>query len=220
MASATVEDYLKHIYLAGTPSGSGQVPMGRLAEALDVTPGTVTTMVKSLAANRLVLYEPYRGVTLTRRGRRLAASMVRRHRLVELFLVEVLGMDWAEVHEDAERLEHAISDRLLARLDDYLGHPVTDPHGDPIPDRHGAIERKQRHTLMDCAPGARVQLERIVDQRPEFLRSLDRHGLRPGRRLRIVERDDVAGTILVRAQRKPALSLGQTAARRILVRGA
>ena len=128
MATSTVENYLKHILLLSA-GGDDLVSMGSLASALAVVPGTVTTMVKALAADGLVEHRPRQGVRLTSDGRRLALSVLRKHRLVETFLVNVLKMDWAAVHAEAEQLEHAISDAVLDRLDAMLGHPATDPHG-------------------------------------------------------------------------------------------
>src|SRR5215510_9393285 len=144
LPSSTVENYLKAIYL-GTHAPPGAEPrlmaMGQLAAALGITPGTATTMVKTLAESGLVKYEPYAGVALTRAGRRLAGLVLRRHRLVELFLVQVMGFRWDEVHEEAEQLEHVVSDRLIDRMDDMLGRPGVDPHGDPIPDSKGVMKR-------------------------------------------------------------------------------
>src|SRR5215468_7054715 len=142
LRSSTVENYLKTIYLGSTSAHGSEarlMPMGQLASALGVTPGTATTMVKTLAESGLVNYEPYAGVALTRAGRRLAGLVIRRHRLVELFLVQVMGLRWDEVHEDAEQLEHVVSERLIERIDEMLGHPTHDPHGDPIPSPDGAI---------------------------------------------------------------------------------
>src|SRR4029077_6378558 len=131
-----VENYLKAIYQGQlTLAESGKlVPMGQVANAVGVTPGTATTMVKALAESGLAEYEPYSGVRLSPAGEKLAALVLRRHRLVELFLVQVIGMNWDEVHDEAEQLEHAVSDRLIERIDAMLGHPAVDPHGDPIPD--------------------------------------------------------------------------------------
>src|SRR5918912_4336004 len=130
LPTSTVENYLKTIYL-GTSAHAGEprlLPMGQLAAAVGVTPGTATTMVKTLAESGLVNYEPYAGVSLTRAGRRLAALVLRRHRLVELFLVQVMGLRWDEVHEEAELLEHVVSDRLIDSMDEMLGRPDADPH--------------------------------------------------------------------------------------------
>lgn len=134
--SSTVENYLKAIFQAQLPLGrkSDLVPMGQLAAALGVVPGTATTMVKTLSDSGLVKYEPYAGVRLTPSGERLAATVIRRHRLIERFLVQVLGMSWSEVHDEAEHLEHAMSDRVIDRIDDMLGRPAVNPHDDPIPE--------------------------------------------------------------------------------------
>ena len=137
LPSSTVENYLKAIFHAqlGLPRKSDLVPMGQLAAALGVVPGTATTMVKTLSDSGLVKYEPYAGVRLTQAGDKVAATVVRRHRLIERFLVEVLGMGWSEVHVEAEHLEHVMSERVIARIDEMLGHPAMDPHADPIPER-------------------------------------------------------------------------------------
>ena len=140
-ATQTVENYLKAIFQAQAllPDMTSLVPVGHLATAVGVSPGTATTMVKALAESGLVRYEPYAGVRLTAPGRRLAALVLRRHRLIELFLVKVMGMSWADVHDEAEQLEHAVSDRLIDRIDEMLGRPAVDPHGDPIPDPEGTL---------------------------------------------------------------------------------
>src|SRR5215510_12770361 len=153
LPSSTVENYLKTIYLGSIGSDGKEtrlLPMGQLATALGVTPGTATTMVKTLAESGLVNYEPYAGVSLTRAGRRLAALVLRRHRLVELFLVQVMGLRWDEVHEEAELLEHVVSDRLIDRMDEMLGRPKADPHGDPIPDPEGVVKREPMQSLLTC----------------------------------------------------------------------
>ena len=134
----TVENYLKAILQAQTQLNSDElVPMGDLAASLGVTRGTTTTMVKTLAEADLVRYEPYAGVRLNPSGEKLAVRVLRRHRLVELFLVRIMGMSWTEVHVEAERLEHAVSEELIDRMDEMLGRPAVDPHGDPIPGREG-----------------------------------------------------------------------------------
>src|SRR6476661_2815846 len=138
MPSSTVEDYLKSLYTQQR-GGGDLVAMGALATAMNVAPGTATAMVKTLADAGLVDYEPRGGVRLSAKGEKLALHVLRRHRLVELFLVEVLGLDWSEVDQEAEELEHAISDKVLEKIDDVLGHPEVDPHGDPIPNPKGKI---------------------------------------------------------------------------------
>lgn len=214
MHSETVENYLKALYALEQPgvpdafdagvdraagSGGGSpVPLGDLAAALGVVPGTVTAMVKRLAVERLVKYEPYGGVALSAKGRRVALSVLRRHRLVETFLVGALGMDWAEVHEEAERLEHALSDRLLDRLDEFLGRPARDPHGDPIPDAAGAMRGAGGGNLASAAAGATVTIARVLDQSAGFLHFLAEHGLKPGAEVTIVSSDARAETVRVR----------------------
>src|SRR6202030_4553110 len=141
LPSSTVENYLKAIYQGQLilPTEIRLVPMGQVAAALNVTPGTATTMVKALAESDPAEYEPYSGVRLTPAGEKLAVLVLRRHRLIELFLVQVMGMSWAEVHDEAEQLEHVVSERLIERIDERLGRPTHDPHGHPSPHPEGAI---------------------------------------------------------------------------------
>ena len=166
LPSSTVENYLKAIY-QGQSALNGDdhlVPMGQVASSVGVAPGTATTMVKALAESGLAEYEPYSGVRLTDAGEKLAGLVLRRHRLVELFLVQVMGMSWAEVHDEAEQLEHVVSERLIERIDEMLGRPTHDPHGDPIPDPDGAITRRDLDTLHDL-PG-RHPAARHANRRP------------------------------------------------------
>lgn len=217
MPTSTVEDYLKVILLAEQEGGEGLVSMGRIGGALGVAPGTVTAMVKALADGGLVAYEPYTGVRLTGAGRQLALHVLRRHRLVELFLVKVLGMDWSEVHGEAESLEHAISDRVIERIDEMLGHPAVDPHGDPIPDARGVVRERPLANLLDCPPGTAARVERVADQSPEFLQLVERRGLMPGSALTVVARDEAADTLELRLAGGGRLALGLRAASKILV---
>jgi DtxR family transcriptional regulator, Mn-dependent transcriptional regulator len=218
LPSSTVENYLKAIHLAQATLDAPKdlVPMGQLAQALGVVPGTATTMVKALAESGLVRYEPYAGVRLTAAGERLAALVLRRHRLVELFLVEVMGMSWAEVHEEAEHLEHAVSERLIERIDRMLGRPAVDPHGDPIPDQHGTVELHRYESLLTCTTGAPVVVCRVLDQRPEFLNFVAQTGLRPGQRVIVDSRDEAADAVhLLIGERR--VTLGTRAASKLLV---
>jgi len=217
MPTSTVEDYLKCIWREEQRSAGALVPTGRIAAAMGVAPGTVTAMVKTLTDSQLVLYEPYMGVRLSEAGRRLAAHILRRHRLVELFLVRVLGMDWSEVHQEAEILEHAVSDRLIERLDEMLGRPAVDPHGDPIPTPAGSIDDADHPSLLASPVGAELTVARITDQRAEFLKLLERHGLMPGRTATVDSRDDLAETLLVRPSEGEPLQLSFGAAARVLV---
>lgn len=217
MPTSTVEDYLKCILLAEQRSPDELVGMGEIGAALDVAPGTVTAMVKTLHDSGLVRYEPYAGVALTAAGRRLATHVLRRHRLVELFLVRVMGVDWSEVHEDAERLEHVISDRLLTRMDAMLGSPAVDPHGDPIPDARGMVPDAELPTLLACPERRRLRVARVTDQSAEFLRLVERSGLMPGSVLRVEGRDPSADTVEVELRGGERLRLGSRAAAKILV---
>jgi DtxR family Mn-dependent transcriptional regulator len=219
MATSTVEDYLKAILVEEQRDPESLVTTGRIAAACRVAPGTATSMVKTLADSALVTYEPYSGVRLTDAGRQLAAHVLRRHRLVELFLVEVLKMDWSEVHDEAERLEHAVSEELIARIDEMLGHPAVDPHGDPIPDAQGQVEEPDLPSLATCAVRRGFRVARVRDQTPEFLRLVERRGLMPGRRVRVEERDPAADTValVVGGEDGERLSLGFRAAGKILV---
>ena len=212
-----MEDYLKCIYLEERRSGGHSVPTGHLATHLKVTPGTATAMAKTLADSGLVSYEPYNGVRLTPAGTRLAANVLRRHRVVELFLVQVMGMNWSEVHGDAELLEHAVSDRLLDRMDEMLGRPTVDPHGDPIPTARGILKEKAYPDLLGCPLGAPLRIARVTDQTTEFLRFLEREGLMPGTRIEVAARDEAADTVVVRQQGRSECNLGFRAASKVLV---
>lgn len=219
MPSSTVEDYIKHIFLIAERSGSDDVSMGRIADALRVVPGTATTMVKALADAELVHYAPRVGVRLSPQGRVLALHVLRRHRLIEQFLVEVLGFDWSEVHEEAERMEHVVSDTLLARIDAYLGHPKEDPHGDPIPSAGGELLRGKAETLAECPEATAVIVARISDQDSEFLQYIAKAGLNPGVSVSVVERNRSADAVRVEVgDGEPGPTLGLGAAAKIWVR--
>lgn len=217
MPTSTVEDYLKCILLEQQHAPDALVSMGQVAGALKVAPGTVTAMVKTLADSGLVSYEPYSGVRLTTSGRQLAAHVLRRHRLVELFLVQVMGMDWSEVHSEAEELEHAVSERLIQRMDEMLGYPSVDPHGDPIPDVHGVFEHTVLPSLLTCELASPLRVARVADQSRDFLQLVERRGLKPGSAVRVERRDEAADTIELRLDGGEPLSLGYRAASKILV---
>ncbi len=219
MPTSTVEDYVKQIYLEQMHTAADRlVPMGRLAAAVGVVPGTATTMIKALADSGLVQYEPRGGVRLTHGGEQLALHVLRRHRLVELFLVKGLGLDWSEVHAEAEELEHAVSDKVLDRIDAYLGHPSVDPHGDPIPSAKGGIADVAHHrSLADCPAGQAYRVARVIDQDPTFLQFVERCGLMPGVSVTVEVRDEPADAVWVRPDDRPAVPLGTAAAAKILV---
>lgn len=218
MASLTVENYLKAALQISLRTGSDRISTGELAEAMEVSPGTVTSMLKTLADSQLATYKPYEGVRLTAAGKKLALRMLRRHRLLELFLVQTLDLSWDQVHEEAEHMEHAVSDVLVDRIDEYLGHPETDPHGDPIPTADGQMrgDVDSAVPLIDCAAGAHVRLVRVINQDPEFLRYLSESGFEIGRKATLKENNREAEIVTLQIGRRP-LSLGRSAAACILV---
>ena len=179
MASLTIENYLKAIYQLSGSDGNPALT-GQLAAALAVAPGTVTSMLRTLSESGLVEYTPYEGARLTDSGRLLALRVLRRHRLIELFLARTLDLTWDEVHEEAENMEHAVSDWLVGRIDAFLGFPSSDPHGDPIPRADGTIQSAAGVPLNEFPVGARFRLMRVVDQSSEFLRYLADIGLQIG----------------------------------------
>ena len=177
MATLTIENYVKTIYQLVLDNDGQPAATGQVADALDVSPGTVTSMLKTLSASGLAEYRPYEGVVLSESGEALALRVLRRHRLIELFLQNTLELTWDEVHDEAENMEHAVSDLLIDRIDDYLGHPETDPHGDPIPKSDGTIAMGSNTSLAELAPGDRFRISRVTRQDAEFLRELSRIGL-------------------------------------------
>ena len=219
LPSSTVENYLKAIYhgQSSLTEHDGLVPMGSVASALGVTPGTATTMVKALAESGLAEYEPYSGVRLTAAGEKLAALVLRRHRLVELFLVRVMGMSWDEVHEEAEQLEHVVSERLIDRIDDMLGRPTRDPHGDPIPTPEGAIAARPLESLLTCPINTPLTVTRIADQDPSFLRFIEKNDLKPGQPIEVETRDAAADSVLLRGKDRRTITIGARAASKLLV---
>lgn len=215
MPSSTVQNYLKAIlHLQG--QGNGSTTVGEIARELEVTPGTVTIMMRQLKKRGLVEYEPRRGLSLKPEGVSEAMKVVRRHRLVELFLVEVLGLDWSEVHEEAEVLEHAISDRLLDRIDEMLGQPTHDPHGDPIPDRRGIVAEDSAVPLLGLAAG-RYRVVRVSDENSALLGWLNEKGLRIGEEIELSHPDRVAGVLELSRSQGGKLQLGAEAAGQVFV---
>ena len=221
MPSITVENYIKQLYHEQQKQPDELVSMGRLAEAMNVVPGTATTMIKALADSNLVSYEPRMGVKLTASGEKLALHVLRRHRLVELFLVKIVGLDWSEVHNEAEELEHVISEKVLNRIDALLGHPRTDPHGDPIPPAKGRMVERPQMSLASCELNATMEITRILDQDPRFLQFVERNGLVPGTAIVVEKRDAFADAVLVRGNgNEQQTTLGTAAAGKILVAAA
>ena len=185
MPSEQVENYLKQIYKI--QEAEGRVSTSLLSERLQISAPSVTEMIKKLAEEGSVTYTPYKGVELTDAGRKKALRIVRRHRLWELFLVEVLKFHWDEIDEEAERLEHSMSAKLERRIDELLGYPGRDPHGDAIPTAEGAMERLDHRLLSNAVPGQEVIVARVSDENPEVLQYLTKLGIRLGTRLRVQE---------------------------------
>src|SRR5688572_18413166 len=192
----SVEDYLKSVF--HLTSQGGFATTSGIAEMLEVAPPSVSGMMKRLSETGLIEHVPYRGVQLTPQGRRAALQMIRRHRILESYLTSKLGYDWGDVHVEAERLEHAVSDALIDRMADALGSPRYDPHGAPIPTAAGEIEEAEFITLAAARVGASVVLRQVADEKPERLRYLAEQGLTPGARLLVVERQPFNGPTTVR----------------------
>jgi DtxR family transcriptional regulator, Mn-dependent transcriptional regulator len=226
MPSLTVENYLKAILQIELRSHLEWVSTGALAAELEVSPGTVTSMLKALSETRtgrrrrppLVHYKPYEGVQLTPDGRGLAVRMLRRHRLIELFLVQTLNLTWDRVHEEAEHMEHAVSDFLIDRIDEYLGRPQVDPHGDPIPSAEGEMraETGSAVPLTACRPGTRVRIVRVTNQSPDFLRFLSDAGLELGAEGVVRENNREAGIVTTQLAAR-TVPMAHAAAQSLLV---
>ncbi|MBN1564117.1 MAG: metal-dependent transcriptional regulator [Anaerolineae bacterium] len=198
--SEAIEDFLKTAYLL--QQEQERVPTSVLSEALGITAPSTTEMAKKLAKAKLVLHEPYRGIRLTAAGERVALEIIRNHRLLELFLVQALGYTWDEVHEEAERLEHSISERMAQRIAEYLGDPRYDPHGDPIPDSEGQIPLRDLISLAEWPLGEPGMVARLRDQSSDMLRYLEEKGLVVGAQVRVLNRDPFEGplTLMVEQQ--------------------
>lgn len=217
MPSATVENYLKQIYLLSQEEAGGRVGMGQLSRRMEVVPGTATSMVKAMHRESLVEYAPRAGVELTASGEEEALRVLRKHRIVEMFLVEVLGLDWAEVHAEAELLEHALTQKLVDRMDAYLGYPEEDPHGDPIPTATGRIRERATVLLSEVRPGKRACIAQILQQDKAFLNFMHMRGLTPGTRLTVLAQESMADLVEVELENGTRQALGGAAAARVRV---
>jgi DtxR family Mn-dependent transcriptional regulator len=194
------QDYLKALYqLHGDQR---PVPTRELAQRLGISSPSVSEMVTRLSAQGLVEHDRYRGQQLTREGRKVALELVRHHRLLEMFLVQVLGYSWDEVHDEAERLEHVISERMEQRIFELLGRPELDPPGHAIPSRTGKVRPVSERTLRDCRPGERVVVQGVSDDDAGRLRELERRGLLPGTQIEVVAASEYEGPIEVRIKGK------------------
>jgi DtxR family Mn-dependent transcriptional regulator len=197
--SEAVEDYAKAIHALAARTGE-PVSTNALAERLGVSPGSVTAMLKRMGEMRLVRHEPYHGVSLTPTGEKVALEVIRHHRLIESYLAEALGMPWDRVHDEAEVLEHYISEELEQRMASALGDPSHDPHGDPIPSAELDLTDERTVALAELEPGADATFSRVSDADPEMLRYLADRGIRPGARLRVTAVEPFGGPLVVRAE--------------------
>jgi DtxR family transcriptional regulator, Mn-dependent transcriptional regulator len=213
--SATEENYLKETYALQLEHN--QVTTSMLADRIGHAAPTVTSMLKKLASRKLVSYEPYQGVTLTKAGKAAALEVIRHHRLLETYLNRALGVPWDRVHEEAEKLEHVLSEYLEALIDEYLGHPVSDPHGSPIPTLDGSIKEPDRQRLSDFPAGSLAQVVEVGDHEPALLARLGEMHLGLETKLQVLEIEPVDRLITVLVAGKKHI-LGQTAARQIIVR--
>jgi DtxR family Mn-dependent transcriptional regulator len=196
--SAAVEDYIRAIYqLQAAPNA---VTTTALAKEMRVSAASATNMIKRLAVMGLVRHSPYRGVTLTRPGEKIALEILRHHRLIELFLNETLGIPWDEVHAEAHKLEHVLSDSLEDHISEFLGDPTEDPHGDPIPTKSGTIAEPAQQPLDNLAPGKRATIRRVSDQNPEHLRYFSRLGLVPNATVDVLKREPFGGPLHIQVE--------------------
>src|SRR5215204_542841 len=212
--SSSVGDYLKAIWeLAGDEAASTT----DVAERLSIAPPSVSNMFVRLREMGLAEYEPYQGASLTKEGRVQALRLVRRHRLIETFLLEYLDYSWEEVHEEAESLEHSVSDAFTERLAAFLEHPAHDPHGDPIPSADGSLEPDDSFPLATAATGQRVRIYRVRDEEPAKLAYLEEHGLMPGSLLEVREVRALDGVVTVEDEDGEVLTLGEPLASSVYV---
>jgi DtxR family Mn-dependent transcriptional regulator len=216
--SRSIEDYLKGVY--ELTSHEGRVSTGDLAKHLQITPASATGMAQTLAGMHppLLDYQKHRGVALTTKGRLVALEVIRHHRLIELFLHEALGLDWDEVHDEAELLEHVLSERLEARIAERLGDPQHDPHGDPIPDERLELPATSGVSLNDLPAGSRGVVRRVTaDHDPALLRHLGSLGLRPSARVRLLERSPFDHTLKLQVEGADEIVVGETLGERVFV---
>jgi len=213
--SETAQDYLKAIYCLEKESDG--VTVSRLAEARGVSLPSVTSMVKKLAARKLLDHTPYLAITLTRGGEKLALELVRHHRLLESYLQKALGVRLDRLHEEADRLEHAISEDLEQRMDLYLGHPAFDPHGSPIPSAEGQIEERALLAAGGLKPGQEAVVSQLTSRSPDQLRHLEAIGLVPGTKITLEQGDRGDGIVRLRIGARRRVPIGGALARHVLV---
>ncbi len=214
MLRTSVQDYIKTIYELEV--AQKRPATKALADLLGVQMASVTRMVKYLAAEGFLKHAPYRGFKLTTKGRDLALRMLRRHRLIELFLVQTLGLRWDEVHNDAEQMEHAVSDALIERMDDYLGHPQFDPHGAPIPGVDGKVVARRGVSIAHLKAGDDGTVIEVEDKDPDFLRFVSSLGIRIGSTVKVVGKEPYGGPVRLRLGKRN-IAMGKEAAARVRI---
>ncbi|MFB6248382.1 MAG: metal-dependent transcriptional regulator [Salinibacter sp.] len=197
MRSPSIEDYLKVVYKLEEREGSPPVSTGDVARSMEVSPASASNMIKRLDDLGFLTYEAYEGATLTTPGRTVALEVLRHHRLLELYLKEVMGFSWDEIHEEAEILEHHISERFESRIEEMLGHPSRDPHGHPIPTRDGTVDDLPTRSLADLDEGNAAPIDHIADEDGALLDLLEQRGLLPGATVEVVETRPLDGLLVV-----------------------
>jgi DtxR family transcriptional regulator, Mn-dependent transcriptional regulator len=215
MITEAVQDYLKSIY--HIHRDQGRVTTQALAERMEVSAPSVTGMIKKLSEMKLVKYTPYRGVSLTAAGEKVALEIVRHHRLLERYLAEALGYSWDKVHAEAEKLEHHISEEFEDAIAAFLGHPETDPHGDPIPAKDGTIREQAPQRLADATPGGKCVVTRVSDRDSKLLAYVASLGIRPATHIEVLGKEPFDGPLRLRIGTKEH-HIGQNVARQIFVR--
>jgi DtxR family transcriptional regulator, Mn-dependent transcriptional regulator len=215
MGSLTEENYIKSIY--SLSQASGEVFVSELAKKLSVKLPTVNSMIKKLSVKKLVSYAPYQGIKLTEKGKKEALSIIRKHRLAELFLVKFMGLGWEEVHDIAEQLEHVDSERFYDRIDELLGHPKADPHGEPIPDVNGKMRPQNRVSLSQVEEGKSAKITAVGNDDKSFLAHLNSKGIQIGDSVTIKKKELFDGSVTIVMKGKKETMLSHQVAERIWV---
>ena len=216
MRSPSIEDYLKAVYKLEEQSGGPPVSTGAVADAMEVSSASASNMIKRLDELGFLSYEAYEGATLTDPGRTVALEVIRHHRLLELYLKEVMGFSWDEIHEEAEILEHHISERFEDRIEEMRGHPERDPHGHPIPARDGTVDEIPTRSLADLTEGDAAHIDHIADEDGELLDLLEQRGLLPGATVEVVTTRPLDGLLVVAVDGAEQL-IGEPVAQKVVV---
>jgi DtxR family Mn-dependent transcriptional regulator len=216
MRSPSIEDYLKAIYKLEEQEDGAPVSTGDVAQSMDVSPASASNMIKRLDDLGFLTYEAYEGATLTKPGQTVALEVIRHHRLLELYLKEVMGFSWDEIHEEAEILEHHISERFESRIEEMLGHPSRDPHGHPIPNRDGTVDELPTRSLADLGEGGTAHIDHIADEDGALLDLLEQRGLLPGAAVEVVDTRPLDGLLVVAVEGEEQL-IGRPVAQKVVV---